>query len=173
MAKQCVTISLLHVPVAAVRPALSFSLHSVAAVRPSELTLFLFLSLAHGRYALIGRCLFHMPPVRLLVRFPFPCHVTFYDICMSHGEPPRLFLCHDYVFSLMPFYSSSVMATRLSRFSIRPILYPTSYPYPIGRYSCLLLLRLLCQFVLVSPVLVYIPGWRWDDPHLQSTLQPP
>ena len=34
--------------------------------------------------------------------FPFLFHVTFYDICMSHGEPPRLFSCHAYVFSLMP-----------------------------------------------------------------------
>ena len=32
-----------------------FSFHLVAAARPGELTLFLFLSLAHGRYALIGR----------------------------------------------------------------------------------------------------------------------
>ena len=65
------------------------------------------------------------------------------------------------------------MPTRLSRFFLRPILYPTSYLYPIGRYTCLLLLRLLRLFVLVFPVLVYILGWRWDDPHLQSTLQLP
>ena len=61
----------------------------------------------------------------------------------------------------------------LSRFPLRPILFPTSYPYPIGRYSCLSPLRFLRLFVLVVPVLVYILGWRWDDPHLQSTLQPP
>ena len=42
-------------PVAAVRPACFVYLHSVAAVHPSELTL--FFSLAHGRYALIGRFL--------------------------------------------------------------------------------------------------------------------
>ena len=46
-------------PVAAARPAFSvFPLHSVAAVRPSVLTCFLFFfSYARGRYALIGRFL--------------------------------------------------------------------------------------------------------------------
>ena len=44
-------------PVAAERPAfLYFPAYSVAAVRPSILTLFLFFfSYAHGRYALTGR----------------------------------------------------------------------------------------------------------------------
>ena len=91
-------------------------------------------------------------------------------------------------------YSSSVMTTRLSLdfvtpvcypddsslsrswFFLHPVLYPTFhllFTYPTGRYSCLVLLRPLGLFVLVSPRLVYILGWRWDDPHLQSTLQPP
>ena len=62
------------------------------------------------------------------------------------------------------------------RFSLRPVLYPSfrlHFTYPTGRYSCLVLLRFLRLFVLVSYWLVYILGWRWDDPHLQSTLQPP
>ena len=67
-----------------------------------------------------------------------------------------------------------VMTSR--RFSLRPVLYPVRFPfvtYPTGRYSCLLPLRLLRLFVLVFLIRVYIQGWRWDDPHLQSTLQPP
>ena len=63
-----------------------------------------------------------------------------------------------------------------SRFSLRPVLYPVRYPfvtYPTGRYFCLSPLRPLRPFVLVCLILVYILGWRWDDPHLQSTLQPP
>ena len=62
------------------------------------------------------------------------------------------------------------------RFSLRPVLYPVRFPsftYPTGRYFCLSPLRPLRPFVLVFPLLVYILGWRWDDPHLQSTLQPP
>ena len=47
------------------------------------------------------------------------------------------------------------------------------FTYPTGRYFCLVRLRLVRLFVLVSLRLVYILGWRWDDPHLQSTLQPP
>ena len=43
-------------PVAAERPASScFPAYSVAAVRPSILTVFLLSSYAHGRYALTGR----------------------------------------------------------------------------------------------------------------------
>ena len=34
--------------------------------------------------------------------FPVSVSRDFYDICMSHGDLPRLFLCHAYVFSLMP-----------------------------------------------------------------------
>ena len=33
---------------------------------------------------------------------------------MSHGDPPRLPLCHAYVFSLMPLTHLSAMTTRLS-----------------------------------------------------------
>ena len=33
--------------------------------------------------------------------FPVSVSRDFYDTCMCHGEPPRLFLCHDYVFPLM------------------------------------------------------------------------
>ena len=52
-----VTVSPFHVPVAAERPALLvFLSHSVAAVRPSVLTMFPFVfSHARGHYALIGR----------------------------------------------------------------------------------------------------------------------
>ena len=89
-------------------------------------------------------------------------------------------------YDVLPLVLSSVR-----RFPLRPYVTRTSrlagfryaqsstrfvYPlvtYPTGRYSCLLPLRTLRLFVLVSPVLVYILGWRWDDPHLQSTLQPP
>ena len=92
---------------------------------------------------------------------------------MSHGGTPRLFLCHAYGFSLMLVSAYRFLSLGRRRFPLCPILYPTSYPYPIGRYSCLLPLWPLRLFVLVVPLLVYILGWRWDDPHLQSTLQPP
>ena len=63
-----------------------------------------------------------------------------------------------------------------SWFSLRPYVTQTirlsTFP-PIRLYSCLVLLRFLRLFVLVPYRLVYILGWRWDDPHLQSTLQPP
>ena len=71
------------------------------------------------------------------------------------------------------------MTTRL--FPIPVLLAPNPLPddstplftYPIGRYFCLVSLQTLRLFVLVLYSLVYILGWRWDDPHLQSTLQPP
>ena len=113
-------------------------------------------------------------------------HVTLYDICPSHGGLPRLFLRHydvflrhDDVFPCHAYLFVSgyrLLSLSFRRFLIRPVLYPVRFPsvtYPTGRYSCLLPVRTLRLFVLVSSVLVYILGWRWDDPHLQSTLQPP
>ena len=106
-------------------------------------------------------------------------HVTLYDICPSHGGLPRLFLRHYDVFPYYAYLFVSgyrLLSLSLSRFLLRPVLYPVRSPlvtYPTGRYFSLLPLRTLRPFVLVSSVLVYILGWRWDDPHLQSTLQPP
>ena len=76
--------------------------------------------------------------------------------------------------SLLRHYDVFVSGYRL--LSLRPVLYPVRFPlvtYPTGRYFSLLPLRTLRLLVLVSSVLVYILGWRWDAPHLQSTLQPP
>ena len=75
-----------HMPVAAVRPASScFPAYSVAAVRPSILTLSPFpFSYAHGRYALTGRFSFRAYSVTLTSRdLGFPrvtCHRSAY--CM-------------------------------------------------------------------------------------------
>ena len=113
-------------------------------------------------------------------------HVTVYDMRPSHGRLPRLFLRHSDVFrrhdDVFPYHAyllSSAIDSYLSRLagfryaqSSTRFVFPL-VTYPTGRYSCLLRLRTLRLFVLVSPVLVYILGWRWDDPHLQSTLQPP
>ena len=106
-------------------------------------------------------------------------HVTLYGICPSHGDLPRLSLRHDDVFlrhdDVFP-YHAYLFVSGYRLLSLRPVPYPVrflSVTYPTGRYFCLLPLRLLRLIVLVSPVLVYILGWRWDDPHLQSTLQPP
>ena len=85
---------------------------------------------------------------------------------MSHGDLPRFFLCHGDVgmtstVMLLSGYPSLTLYTR--RFPLRPVLYPVRFPlvtYPTGRYSCLVRLRILCLFVLVSSVLVYILGWR-------------
>ena len=96
-----------------------FFLYSVAAVRPSTLTLvspFLF-SYAHGRYAIIGRFPYRERPVALRSRdfgcFRITCHrpaylyvslffsCDFYCTSVCHGDSPRLSLCHAYVFSLM------------------------------------------------------------------------
>ena len=68
-------------------------------------------------------------------------------------------------------YLFRLAGSRYAQSSTR-FIYPL-VTYPIGRYSCLLRLRTLRLFVLVSVSLEYILGWRWDDPHLQSTLQPP
>ena len=133
-----------------------------------------------------------MPPARLLVRFPFPSHVTLTVlVCVMATRLDFLFvmltfsrLCLLLIFGYNG--SSLVLAGsryarmlpkrfvfHFRRFPLRPVLCPTSYPYPTGCYSYLVLLWSLRLFVLVSLRLVYILGWRWDDPHLQSTLQPP
>ena len=110
----------------------------------------------------------------------------------SHVPPDRLLTLPLSCLRFLAYasYSSSVMATRPSRtslrplvfrtirlfpcrFFLRPVFYPSYITYPTGRYFCLIHLQFLRLFVLVSPRLVYILGWRWDDPHLQSTLQPP
>ena len=120
-------------------------------------------------------------------------HVTLYDVRMSHGELPRLFLRH---YDGFPYHAYLfVFGYRLSsllfrRFPLRPMLpgllvspvlvtpssLPGSFPsYHLPDWTLFLSLTFtaLRLFVLVSLVLVYILGWRWDDPHLQSTLQPP
>ena len=158
-------------------------------------------SYAHGRYALIGRFALRQSrdPGRfrvtwfricLFVRFPFPSHVTVtiyawvmaarLDSSFVMLTLSRLcfLLIFGYVDSSWPgLRYAHVLPERfvscLYRFFLHPVFYPTSYPYPTGRYSCLVRLRPLRLFVLVSLRLVYILGWRWDDPHLQSTLQPP
>ena len=125
------------------------------------------------------------------VSIPVSCDP--YCTCMCYGDPPRL-LFVVLTFSCLRFLlvsscdDSSLARTSLcptpicypddsslsrSRFFLHPVFSPTFYSYPTGRYSCLVLLRFLRLFVLVFPRLVYILGWRWDDPHLQSTLQPP
>ena len=123
--------------------------------------------------------------------FPVSISRDSYCTCMCHGDSPGPFLCHAYVslltlltrlrlcrlVSLPRLRYTHMFACRLvsfpCRFFLRPVFCPTSYPYPTGRYSCFVRLRPLRLFVLVSLRLVYILGWRWDDPHLQSTLQPP
>ena len=59
----------------------------------------------------------------------FPIFVSrdSYCTCMCHGDPPRPFLCHAYIFSLMPF-------TRLSWTLLRPLVS-----------------RTICSPVLVTP----------------------
>ena len=51
----------------------------------------------------------------LTCMFPVPVSCDFYGTPVCHGEPPGLFLCHAYVFSLMPLF-------RLSWFSLRPLV---------------------------------------------------
>ena len=83
-----------------------------------------------------------------------------------------VFLRHAYLFVS----GCRLLPLLLRRFSLRSVLYPVRFPfvtYPTGRYFSLLPLWTLRLLVLVSSVLVYILDWRWDDPHLQSTLQPP
>ena len=188
-------------PVAAERPAsLVFLSHSEAAVRPSVLTMFPSLSsYAHGRYALTGRFPYRAYLVDLASRnlglTRTTCHrsaylyvprlsllslhetftiyarvmVTRLDSPLRHG---------DVVMTSTSYVCPRLCLSSLSscRFSLRPVLYPVRFlpvTYPTGRYFYLLPLRPLRLLVLVFPVLVYILGWRWDDPHLQSTLQPP
>ena len=92
--------------VAAVRPALS-RLHSEAAVRPSVLTLspMSLVTLTDAVrsldvYARTRWSSHHVTSALPVSRAtgPFTCmfpvisHVTLYDICPSHGDPPRLSL---------------------------------------------------------------------------------
>ena len=49
-------------------------------------------------------------------------HVTFYDICMSHGDPPRLFLCHDDAISLMLISGYHCLSSCRRRFPLRPLV---------------------------------------------------
>ena len=88
------------------------------------------------------------------------------------------------------------MATRLSRTSLRPYqavcypnnssLVPAGSSYAQSSIRLLTLTRLddisvlyhygLCAslYLYLSDLYIYWVGeWRWDDPHLQSTLQPP
>ena len=131
----------------------------------------------------------HRSAYSYVPRYLFICHETFtiharvmtprldspYVIrldSLRHGDDGMT--SHLLCLSLVLGYRLLSLSSR--RFSLRPVLYSLfrlHSTYPTGRYSCLLLLRLLRLFVLVSHRLVYILGWRWDDPHLQSTLQPP
>ena len=93
--------------------------HSAAAVRPEctdSVPFSPFFSYAHGRYAITGRFPCRARPVTLASCDPsysrVTCHrsaysyvpVSFsrdsYCTCMCHGDPPRLSLCHAYVFVL-------------------------------------------------------------------------
>ena len=116
----------------------------VAAVRPGTLTLvFLFLfflvTLTDALRSMDVLALYSLAS-RDLGRFRVTCHRLAYSYvsipisrdsyytCMCHGDPPRLFFVmltfHDYAS-----YSSPVMSTRLmSRFFLRPVLYPTTLP---------------------------------------------
>ena len=162
------------------------SLTPVAAERPGTLTDIPFpfsFSYAHGRCALNGRTLTFTSPMMLAclsVRFSFPSHVTLtvpvcvMATCLDFPFVMLTFSCLCLLLILTGLHYAHMLPGRFvscpCQFFLRPVLYPTSYPYPTGRYFRLVLLRL---FVLVSLILVYILGWRWDDPHLQSTLQPP
>ena len=136
-----------------------------------------------------------MPPVRLFLlsyavtvsRLCIPFVLAGSRYALRHDDdgmtssPIYAYLLSPAIDSLLSYLAGSRYALcypdYLSRrFSLRPVFYPVrllSITYPTGRYFCLLRLRTLRLFVLVSSVLVYILGWRWDDPHLQSTLQPP
>ena len=161
----------------------------MAAVRPGVLTTpYALVSLVDAMRSLDDDYLVSVGPLRSYV-FPFMFHVTSYDICMSHGEPPRLFLCHAYDFSLMlvthpvrlsrlvfdPDFGTPVLSTRLLPVPVllTPNLLPDFLPLPdwtLFSFPTFMDLTPVCTCI---PVLVYILGWRWDDPHLQSTLQPP
>ena len=74
--------------------------------------------------------------------FPVSVSRDCYDMCMSHGDPPRLFLCHVYVFSLMPLthlrwwwlvlaglrYAHMSSERFVCRFFLCPVFYPTTLP---------------------------------------------
>ena len=98
---------------------------------------------------------------------PYPAYASYlFQLCRL-VSCPRLRYTHMFAGRLV---------SLPSRFFLRPVFYPSFYllfTYPTGRYFCLVLLRALRLFVLVFTLRVYITGWRWDDPHLQSTLQPP
>ena len=138
---------------AAARPAhimFPYAFYSVAAARLS--TLMLFFSDARGRFALNGRFAHHVtsrfPESRdrsLTYMLPGPCdhsvtrmfpvislifHMTLYVLCMSHGDSPRLFLCHAYAFSLMLIsLISPVMSLNAFYFYQSPgPVTPTGYP---------------------------------------------
>ena len=142
----------------------------------SELTLSLSFSYAHGHNALNGRTR----------AFTFSCHVTAdvstsratgsftrtfsvpvsrdsYCTCMCHGDPPRLSLCHDYVFSLMPLthlrwwrlilaglrYAHMLSERFVCRFFLCPVFYPTTLPcLPLLNWT----LFLSCTFTALTPL---------------------
>ena len=95
--------------------------------------------------------------------FPVSVSRDFYDICMSHGDPPRLFLCHAYVFSLMPLthlrwwrlvlaglrYAHMLSERFVSWFFLCPVFYPTTLPcLPLPDWT----LFLSCTFTASTPV---------------------
>ena len=98
--------------------------------------------------------------------FPFVILTSMLPDFLRHLTSYRRQVYVTYVHRTVSFAGS-----RYAQFSTRFV--SPLVTYPTGRYSCPLLLRLLRLFVLVVLVLLYIQGWRWDDPHLQSTLQPP
>ena len=132
-------------------------------------------SYAHRCYALTGRFPYHVTGFAYTY-VPIPVSRDSYCTCMCHGDPPRPFFVMLTFSCLCLLLISSYVDSSFSQFSLRPYVTRTirlsTFP-PTRSYFCLVLLRFLRLFVLVSYGLVYILGWRWDDPHLQSTLQPP
>ena len=108
--------------------------------------------------------------------FPFPSHVTLTVLVCVMATRLDSSLSLLTVSRLCFLLISGYVDLSFSRFSLRSYVTRTirlsTFP-PIRLYSCLVLLWFLRLFVLVPYRLVYILGWRWDDPHLQSTLQPP
>ena len=136
-------------------------------------------SYAHGRYALIGRFLvtwlwtlsYHVPPVCLLV-FSLSC-LRFLTYASYPFWLCRLVSCPGLRYAHM---FAGRLVSRLVPVLLAPSLLPgvlSLVHLPDWMIFLSLTFTALRLFVLVSTLQVYITGWRWDDPHLQSTLQPP
>ena len=133
---------------------LCFPAYSVAAVRPSILTVSPFsFSYAHGRYALIGRFLYHVPPVRLdspyvmLTIMP----LDFLRHSLRHDDVS----CLDFDVTMTSSYHASLYPDFSSRrFSLRPVLYPVRFPsYHLPDWTLFLSLT----FAALTPVCTCSP----------------